>query len=73
MLLDLQMPIKDGFTVSKELRSDPRFQSIPIVAFTASAIAGSKDRALGSGFTSYLTKPLSLSELRHELSRLLPE
>ena len=73
LLLDLQMPIKDGFEVSKELRSDPRFQSIPFVAFTASAIAGSKDRALKNGFTSYLRKPLSLSELRHELSRLLSE
>lgn len=73
VLLDLQMPIKDGFDVVRELRSEPRFQFLPIVALTASAMYGDKDRALKNGFTGYLTKPLSLSELRKELSRLLPQ
>ncbi|HEY3453864.1 MAG TPA: response regulator [Bryobacteraceae bacterium] len=73
IFLDLQMPLKDGYEVLKELRSDPRFQSLPIVALTASAMYGDKERALKSGFTAYLTKPLALSELRKELSRLLPQ
>lgn len=73
VLLDLQMPIKDGFQVLTELRADLRFQSTPIVALTASAMHGDKDRALMSGFTSYLTKPLSLFEMRKEFSRLLGE
>lgn len=73
VFLDLQMPLKDGYEVLRELRSDPRFQELPIVALTASAMYGDKERALKSGFTAYLTKPLALSELRKELSRLLPQ
>ena len=70
VLLDLQMPIKDGFEVLHELRSDERFKSTPIVALTASAMMGDKDKALTEGFTAYLTKPLSLSAVRRELARL---
>jgi two-component system cell cycle response regulator DivK len=73
VLLDLQMPIKDGFDVLQELRADPCFQSIPIIALTASAMYRDKERALERGFTGYLTKPLNLAELRQELSRLLPK
>src|SRR5690349_14914436 len=71
VLLDLQMPIKDGFQVLHELRADKRFSSIPIVALTASAMLGDKERALLGGFTAYLTKPLRISAVRQELARLL--
>jgi two-component system cell cycle response regulator DivK len=73
VLLDLQMPIKDGFQVLKELKSDQRSRTIPVVALTANAMQGDKERALRDGFTGYLTKPLSLSTIREELARLLPE
>jgi CheY-like chemotaxis protein len=73
VLLDLQMPIKDGFQVLKELRADQRCRMTPIVALTASAMRGDKERALSDGFTGYLTKPLSLATIRQELARLLPE
>jgi two-component system cell cycle response regulator DivK len=73
VLLDLQMPIKDGFQVLKELKSDQRSRMIPVVALTANAMQGDKERALRDGFTGYLTKPLSLSTIRGELARLLPE
>ena len=52
VLLDLQMPIKDGFQVLRELRSEQRFRSTPIVALTASAMQGDKERALTDGFTA---------------------
>jgi two-component system cell cycle response regulator DivK len=71
VLLDLQMPQKNGFEVLNELRSDERFKTTPIVALTASAMAGDRDKALLEGFTGYLTKPLRLSILRQELARLL--
>jgi two-component system, cell cycle response regulator DivK len=71
VLVDLQMPVKDGFEVLQELRSNPRFGATPIVALTASAMQGDQERALADGFTSYLTKPLSLAVIRRELSRLL--
>ena len=52
VLLDLQMPIKNGFEVLRELRSDERFDSTPIVALTASAMIGDKDKALVEGCTA---------------------
>lgn len=70
VLLDLQMPRKNGFEVLHELRSDERFKSTPIVALTASAMIGDKDKALIEGFTAYLTKPLSLAAVRREIARL---
>ncbi|MFL6414310.1 MAG: response regulator [Bryobacteraceae bacterium] len=73
VLLDLQMPIKNGFQVLRELRADKRFGSTPIVALTASAMIGDKDKALLEGFTAYLTKPLRISMVRQELARLLKE
>lgn len=71
VLLDLQMPVKNGFEVLHALRSDERFKLTPIVALTASAMMGDKDKALMDGFTAYLTKPLSLSAVRREIARLL--
>src|SRR5947209_2512059 len=65
--LDLQMPMKDGFQVLRELRSDERFRFTPIVALTARAMMGDKDKALMEGFKGYLTKLLSLSAVRREL------
>jgi CheY-like chemotaxis protein len=73
LLLDLQMPIKNGFETVMELRSDERFRLTPIVALTASAMYGDRERALQDGFSAYLTKPLSVAAMRTELSRLLPE
>ena len=73
ILLDLQMPVKDGFDVLHELRADERFRRTPIVALTASAMMGDKDKALMEGFTAYLTKPLSLSAVRTEIARLFDQ
>ncbi|HEY7389109.1 MAG TPA: response regulator [Bryobacteraceae bacterium] len=71
ILLDLQMPKLDGFGVIRALRADARFQATPIVAITASAMHGDRERAMAQGFTSYLTKPIRLPELRKEVARLL--
>ena len=70
-LLDLQMPKVDGFGVVAQLRKDPRFASTPIVALTASAMYGDRERALAAGFSSYIAKPVDLAALRSELKRLI--
>ena len=57
IILDLHMPGLDGFGVIKELRLDAYFATIPIVALTASAMQGDRQRALAAGFTGYVTKP----------------
>lgn len=72
ILLDLQMPILNGYNVLSELRREDRFATIPIVAVTASAMHGDREKALAAGFDGYLTKPLALSDLRNEIRRLLP-
>ena len=71
ILLDLQMPEIDGFGVLAHLRRDPRFASIPIVALTASAMQGARERALAAGFSSYIAKPVDLAVLRSEIGRLI--
>jgi two-component system cell cycle response regulator DivK len=72
ILMDLQMPALDGFGTLEAIRGDPRFADLPIVALTASAMQGDREKALGAGFTSYLSKPVTLGALRTELARLLP-
>jgi CheY-like chemotaxis protein len=71
IILDLHMPILDGFEVLKALRSEQRFACTAIVALTASAMQGDRERALCAGFTTYIAKPVSLSALRGEIERLL--
>lgn len=69
IILDLHMPVLDGFGALEELKSDPRFSATPIVALTASAMQGDCERALSAGFTGYIAKPIRLSALRHEIER----
>lgn len=71
ILLDLQMPKIDGFGVLAHLRKDTRFARTPIVALTASAMQGDRERALAAGFSSYIAKPVDLAALRAEMERLI--
>jgi CheY-like chemotaxis protein len=71
IILDLHMPGLDGFAVIKELRLHANFVNIPVLALTASAMQGDRQRALTEGFTGYITKPVSLKVLRAEVERLL--
>jgi two-component system, cell cycle response regulator DivK len=71
ILLDLQMPRRSGYEVLRELRKDPRHAELPIIALTASAMQGDREKALAAGFTGYLAKPVALVHLREEVQRLL--
>jgi CheY-like chemotaxis protein len=71
IILDLHMPVLDGFGVLQELRRDQSFAATPIVALTASAMQGDRERALTAGFTSYIAKPISVTALRGEIERFL--
>ena len=71
VLLDLQMPKLDGLAVLEALRGDPRFASLPVVALTASAMRGDRERILEAGFTAYLAKPAGPELLRETVARLL--
>lgn len=71
IVLDLHMPGLDGFEVLEKLKADQTFRDTPIVALTASAMAGDRERAFAAGFTTYIAKPINLGALRSELQRLL--
>jgi CheY-like chemotaxis protein len=63
ILLDLSMPKMDGWEMRNRVKSDPRFADLPIIALTAHAMAGDKERALDVGFDGYITKPISVTTL----------
>jgi CheY-like chemotaxis protein len=71
VLLDIHMPSRDGLSVVKELRNDPRFAFTPIIAVTATAMKGDQEKGLEAGFTEYLTKPVSIVTLRQTVARFL--
>lgn len=71
IILDIHMPGLDGFGVIKELRAGGAFATTPVIALTASAMQGDKQKAITAGFTGYISKPVSLSTLRAEVERLL--
>jgi CheY-like chemotaxis protein len=71
IVLDLNMPGLNGFEVIQELRGDAEFVDVPVLALTASAMHGDRERALAAGFTGYLSKPIGPRELRAEVNRLL--
>jgi two-component system sensor histidine kinase/response regulator len=71
VLLDLYMPHLDGFAVLERLRARPGYASVPIIALTASAMAGDRERAIACGFSDYISKPVNMASLRREIARLL--
>jgi CheY-like chemotaxis protein len=71
VLLDIQMHPLDGYGVLKNLRDDVRFRDLPVAAVTALAMAGDRQRAMSQGFNAYITKPINVSGLRHEIRALL--
>ena len=73
VLLDIQMPLLDGFGVLRQLRQDSRFASLPVVAVTAYAMQGDRAKALAAGFDAYLTKPLNAAALKKQIEQLLGE
>ena len=70
VFLDLQMPVQDGFGVIRELRNEDRFRKLPVVAVTASAMIGDRERAIAAGFDSYIAKPIDLSEVEVHVEAL---
>ena len=71
ILLDMSLPVLDGWEVARRLKSARETRSIPIVALTAHAMAGDRDRALEVGCDDYDTKPIDLSRLLEKVESLL--
>jgi CheY-like chemotaxis protein len=71
LLLDIGMPVLDGFGVIRKIRENPRFASMPVVAVTAYAMQGDREKILSSKFDGYLSKPVDARSLAKELERVL--
>ena len=71
LLLDIGMPILDGFATVRKIRGNPRFSALPVLAVTAYAMRGDREKILQSGFDGYLSKPISAHSLEQELNRHL--
>jgi CheY-like chemotaxis protein len=71
--MDIQLPGMDGITAMKQLKADPKTQSISIIAITASAMTHSRQTMLAEGFDGYQTKPISLKDFLGEVERVLRE
>jgi CheY-like chemotaxis protein len=73
ILLDLSMPEMDGWEMLKRVRADPKTEDIPVLALTAHAMVGDKERALEAGFDSYISKPFMFDTFLDEIQRALRE
>ena len=71
LLLDIGMPVMDGFGVMRKIRENPRLATLPVLAVTAYAMQGDQEKILNSGFNGYLSKPVNARSLAQELDRLL--
>ena len=73
VLLDIQMPEMDGYAVVREIRADPALEGIRVIALTAFAMQGDRERALEAGFDDYITKPVTVAKLKAQLEPSEPK
>lgn len=71
LLMDIQMPRMDGYAVVRHVRQQHQFAQLPVIALTANAMRGDRERVLAAGFDAYCTKPVDLLTLTGEIERLI--
>jgi CheY-like chemotaxis protein len=69
VLMDIQMPVMDGISATREIRRDPELAHLPVIALTAGVLPEEREAALGAGMNDFLGKPLSLEQIQSVLSR----
>lgn len=73
ILLDIQLPAMDGYSVARELRKDPRLANIPIVAVTSYAMSGDREKAMAAGCSGYIEKPINPETFISEIAGYLEQ
>ena len=71
LLLDMNLPVMDGWTVAQTLKGDAATKHIPIIALTAHAMAGDRDKAIAAGCDDYHAKPVDFSQLLNQIEAAL--
>lgn len=71
IIMDIQLPKMSGLEVTKKLREIPEFNRTPIIAITAYAMKGDKEKALDAGCNAYLSKPISARDLPQLIAKML--
>ena len=72
ILMDVSLPLKDGWTATRELKGDPSSARIPIIALTAHAMSSDREKSLEAGCDDYDSKPVDLPRLLAKIAALLP-
>jgi len=69
ILMDCQMPVMDGYTATRLIRQNPAWDAIPIIAMTANAMLGDKEKAMAAGMNDHIAKPVNVVDMFHTLAR----
>ena len=70
VLMDMSLPVMDGWEATRQLKAEPRTRSIPVIALTAHALAGEREKALAAGCDEFDTKPIDLPRLLAKMEAL---
>ena len=73
ILMDLRLPVLDGWEATKRIKAQPETRHIPIIALTAHAMTGDREKALAAGCDDFDTKPVELPRLLEKVKALLPK
>jgi len=71
ILMDMSLPVMDGWEATRRIKADEATSSIPVIAFTANAMSGDRERALAAGCDDYDTKPVEMQRLLGKIEALL--
>jgi len=72
ILMDINMPVIDGYTLTARIKSIQRFSHVPIIAVTANVMRGDRERSLAAGCDGYIQKPIDIDTLAYQLERFIP-
>ncbi len=72
ILMDMDLPVMDGWETTRQIKSNPRIQGIPVIALTAHAMVGDREGCLSAGCDEYDIKPVQMTSLLRKIGRFLP-
>jgi CheY-like chemotaxis protein len=72
VLMDMSLPVMDGWSATRAIKADPELSKIPVIALTAHAMEGDREKALAAGCDEYDTKPVDLPRLLGKMQKFLP-